>query len=194
MVEGAAADDGVFRGHENGRDDLPPGQSLAAFSRIGNFWRKDGAATPAAVMTYAEVLFLQAEAAARGWISGDPADMYMDAIEANMEMYGSCGTCPSGSEISDYLAQPAIAYTGMDDIHLQKWIALWMNGHEVYSNWRRVDSPALVAGADLIISRIPIRFSYPDSEQSLNSSNLDAAIARQGGGLDLVTPVWWDVN
>ena len=69
-----------------------------------------------------------------------------------------------------------------------------MNGHEVYSNWRRVDSPALVAGADLIISRIPIRFSYPDSEQSLNSSNLDAAIARQGGGLDLVTPVWWDVN
>ncbi len=189
-----ATQDGVFRGHENGSDDLPPGQSLGFFSRIGNFWRADGASTPSAVMTYAEVLFLQAEAAARGWISGDPATMYMDAIEANMNMYDPYGAGPTDSEISAYLAQPEIAYTGMDDIHLQKWIALWMNGHEAFSNWRRVDSPLLVAGPDLLISRIPIRFSYPDSEQSLNSSNLDAAMARQGGGLDLITPVWWDVN
>ena len=82
----------------------------------------------------------------------------------------------------------------MDDIHLQKWIALWMNGPEVFANWRRVDSPTLVPGPDMLISRIPIRFSYPDSEQTLNNANLNAAISRQGGGLDLVTPVWWDVN
>ena len=189
-----AADDGVFRGHQNGTDDLPPGQSLAFFSRIGNFWRADGAATPSTLITYAEVLFLQAEAAARGWISGDPAEMYMDAIEANMNMYDAYGVGPTDDEISDYLAQPAIAYTGMADIHLQKWLALFMNGQEAFSNWRRTDSPALVAGPDLLVSRIPIRFTYPDSEQSLNSSNLDAAIARQGGGLDVVTPVWWDVN
>ncbi len=189
-----ASVDGEYRGHGNGRDDLPPGQSLAFFSRIGDFWRADGAATPSALMTYSEVLFLQAEAAARGWISGDPADYYMDAIEANMNMYDAYGVGPTDAEITAYLAQPAIAYTGMDDIHLQKWIALWMNGQEAYSNWRRVDSPTLVAGPDLIISRIPIRFSYPDSEQSLNSANMNAAISRQGGGLDLVTPVWWDVN
>ena len=65
-----ATRDGEYRGHGNGRDDLPPGQSLAFFSRIGNFWRADGAATPSPLMTYAEVLFLQAEAAARGWIAG----------------------------------------------------------------------------------------------------------------------------
>jgi hypothetical protein len=36
---------------------------------------------------------------------------------------------------------------------------------------------------------------YPDTEQALNSVNLNAAVARQGGGInDLVTPVWWDVG
>ncbi len=189
-----AAQDDVYRGHENGSDDLPPGQSLAFFSRIGDFWREDGAATPSPIMTYAEVLFLQAEAAARGWISGDPATFYMDAIEANMNMYDAYGAGPTDAEIAAYVAQPEIAYTGMDDIHLQKWIALWMNGSEAFSNWRRTDSPTLIAGPDLIVSRIPIRFSYPDSEQSLNNANMTAAISRQGGGLDLVTPVWWDVN
>ena len=187
--------DGQYRGHENGSEHLPPGRSLSFFSRIGEFWRGDAsAATPSAVMTYAEVLFLQAEAAARGWISGNPAELYVEAIEANMRMYSLYVEGPSSAEISAYLAQPEVAYGGLSSIHLQKWIALWMNGQEAYSNWRRVDSPTLMAGPDLMTSRIPIRFSYPDSEQSLNSSNLDAAVARQGGGLDLVTPVWWDMN
>ena len=194
-AERAARDD-EYRGHANGTDDLPFGQSLSSFSRIGNFWREDGAATPSAVMTYAEVLFLQAEAAARGWISGDPARLYIDAIEANMKMYDAYKPAnnPSNAEIEAYLAQPEIAYRGIDDIHLQKWIALWMNGMEAWSNWRRTDSPTLVPGPDLQISRIPIRFSYPDSEQSLNNANLQAAVSRQGGGLELTTPVWWDVR
>ena len=191
-----ATRDGEYRGHRNGSRDLPVGRSLAWFSRIGDFWRADGAATPSAVMTYAEVLFLQAEAAARGWISGAPAELYMEAIEASMNLYDAYGPAhnPSDADIAAYLAQPEIAYTGMDDIHLQKWIALWMNGMEAWSNWRRTDAPALEPGPDLLISRIPIRFSYPDSEQSLNSANLEAAISRQGGGLELTTPVWWDVN
>ena len=187
--------DGAYRGHENGSEHLPAGQSLSFFSRIGGFWRgANAAATPSAIMTYSEVLFLQAEAAAIGWISGDPVALYMEAIEANMEMYRTYGAGPSSAEVEAYLAQPSVAYNGLESIHLQKWIALWMNGQEAYSNWRRVDSPTLLPGSDLLVSRIPVRFSYPDSEQSLNRSNLDAALARQGGGLDLVTPVWWDVN
>jgi hypothetical protein len=49
-------------------------------------------------------------------------------------------------------------------------------------------------GPDLELSRIPVRFSYPSLEQSLNSANLNEAVTRQGGGLGLVTPVWWQVN
>ncbi len=187
-----ASHDGEYRGHQNGREDLPEGQSLAWFSRINDFWRANGAATPSAVMTHAEVLFLQAEAAAKGWISGDPAALYEAGIRANMELYAPYGHAPSADAIDAYMAQDEVAYEGLEDIYLQKWIALWMNGSEAYAEWRRTGTPDLAMGPDLVLDRIPVRFMYPDSEQSLNASNLQAAVSRQGGGLDLVTPVWWD--
>lgn len=190
-----AAHDGAFRGHQNGRDDLPEGQSLAWFSRINDFWRADGANTPAMLMTYAEVLFLQAEAAQRGWIAADAEALYEEAITASMELYAPWGHAPNAGEVTAYLAQPAVQYsaaTGLEQIALQKWIALWMNGSEAWAEWRRTGMPDLAMGPDLALSRIPVRLMYPDSEQSLNSGSLSAALSRQGGGLDLVTPVWWD--
>ena len=192
-----ATEDDVFRGHQNGRIDLPVGQSLAWFSRIGNFWRADGQTTPTAIMTYSEVLFLQAEAAAMGWIAGDPAALYTAAIQANMDQYDAQGVGPSDAEIATYLAQPAVAYTGMDDLYLQKWIALYMNGAEAWAHVRRTGVPALLPGADFTLSRLPVRFSYPDSEESLNNANLAAASTRQGCSTIkcfLVERVWWDVN
>ena len=189
-----AASDGEYRGHENGRDDLPPGVSFADISRIGNFWRADGAASPTAVMTYSEVLFLQAEAAARGWIAGDAATLYMEAIEANMNQYDAWGVGPSDTEIADYLAQAEIAYTGLDDIHLQKWISLYMNGSEAWANVRRTGVPERPIGADLAwLGKIPARFSYSPDEQSLNNDNLQAALSAQGmSSPDITTEVWWD--
>ena len=188
-----AASDGEYRGHHNGMQTIPVGTSLDDFSRIGDFWRFDGAATPTMIMSYAEVLFLQAEAAWRGWTAGAPATLYSEAIRASMNPYP---VGPSDTEIDDYLAQPVVAYDGtLEQILLQKWIALWMNGPEAWSDNRRTDLPALVPGPDLILSRIPVRLMYPDTEQSLNLANLNAALAQQGmTSIDLVTPVWWDVN
>jgi hypothetical protein len=192
-----ASHDGVYRGHQNGRDDLPEGQSLAWFSRISDFWRADGSATPTMVMTYAEVLFLEAEAAERNWIGASADQLYQDGIVANMELYDDWGHAPSSAEITAYLAQPEVQYssaTGLEQIALQKWIALWMNGSEAWAEWRRTGIPDLQMGPDVIISRIPVRFSYPDSELSLNEANVTAAIDRQGGGRNLTTPVWWDAD
>ncbi len=192
-----AAEDGEYRGLGNGIE-TPP-LSLAWYSRIGNFWRADGAATPTAIMTYSEVLFLEAEAARRGWISADPAELYEAGIRANMHEYDawSPANAPSQADIDAYLSNPDVMYnaaTGMKQIQLQEWIGLYMNGSEAWANWRRTGVPDLAMGPDLALSRIPVRFIYPDLEQSLNKSNLDAAVSRQGGGLDLVTPVWWDAN
>ncbi len=189
-----AASDGQYRGHQNGRISLPAGQSLSDISRIGDFWRADGAATPATLMSYGEVLFLEAEAAARGWISGSADALYTQAIEASMKTWREYGVGPTDAQITAYLAQPSVAFGGINSIHLQKWIALWMHGPEAWAHIRRVDVPHLAMGPDLQVSRIPVRLPYPDTEQSLNKTNLDAAIARQSGGLDLITPVWWDKN
>jgi hypothetical protein len=192
-----AQEDGVYRGLQNNVANPP--LSLAWYSRIGNFWRRDGADTPSPLMTYAEVLFLSAEAAQRGWIPGDPADLYEQAIRANMQQWDSFSpaNAPTDAEIDAYLASPRVAYSaasGLRQIHLQLWISLYMNGSEAWAHWRRTGVPDLTPGPDLALSRIPVRFSYADIEQSLNAASLDAAIQRQGGGLDLVTPVWWQGN
>ncbi len=185
-----AAQDGEYRGLQNG--DITPEHSLAWYSRIGDYWRADGDDTPTALMTYSEVLFLQAEAAARGWISGDPATLYAAGIRANMTQWSGTNS-PTTAEIDAYLAQPALTYSGIADIQLQNWIGLFMNGAEAWSHVRRTGVPALTPGPDLILSRIPVRFTYPTLEQSLNLENYTAAVSRQGAD-ELTTTVWWQVN
>jgi hypothetical protein len=186
-----AAEDGEYRGLQNG--DISPELSLAWYSRIGDYWRANGAATPTALMTYGEVLLLQAEAAARGW-GGDAAALYAAGIRANMERY-SYSTAPTAAEIDAYLAQPEInaANPSIEDIQLQQWIGLFMNGAEAWSHVRRTGVPDLQPGPDLTLSRIPTRFVYPPLEQSLNLDAYNAAVSRQGGN-ELTTLVWWDVS
>jgi hypothetical protein len=191
-----ADSDGAYRGHYNNYEDPP--EALNHYSRISSFWRGPGAAaTPSVIMSYAEVLLLQAEAAQRGWIAGSAATLYQDGIRASMNLYDAYGNpanSPTDAEITAYLLNPRIVYnpaTGLRQIHLQQWIALYLHGQEAWSHWRRTGIPELTAGPDLTVARIPVRLSYPGAEQSFNLANLMEAVGRQGGGQDLVTPMWW---
>jgi len=47
-------------------------------------------------------------------------------------------------------------------------------------------------GPDAIIDIVPRRFEYSNTEYSVNASQVEAAVARQGSD-DLTTPMWWDV-
>lgn len=181
-------DFGEYLGTQNGDLWDPP---LPQVSRIGTYF--SSAATPAVIMSYSEVLFLQAEAAERGWAAGNPGDLYAQAITANMAQIGL-----SDAEITAYLAQPEIQYQGaqegLDQIWLQKWISLFGNGPEAYAEWRRTGIPVLQAGPDALNDGlIPVRLPYPDREHSLNREAVEAAIARQGGAT-LNSKVWWDVR
>ena len=102
------------------------------------------------------------------------------------------------ADIDAYLAQPAITYQGgtdgLEQIWLQKWIALYGNGPEAYAEWRRTATPVLLIGPDAENGRnIPLRLFYPASEHLLNRQAVETAEARQGGAL-LSSPVWWDVS
>ncbi len=178
---------GTYAGAPNGYDDVPFRHD--SVSRIGAPFTS--ATTPAVIMSYAEVLFLEAEAAERGWISEDAGELYAAAITANMEWNG----VPQG-DIDAYLGQADVAYKGGADglrqIALQKWIALYGNGPEAYTEWRRTGYPELHAGPDALNGGvIPVRLPYPSVEQALNGANLSAAISNQGGA-SLNDPVWWD--
>jgi hypothetical protein len=176
---------GTYVGMKNGSLTQP---ALTAVSKIGAFY--SSANSPAFVMTYAEVLFLQAEAAERGWTTGNAAALYTAGIRASMQMVGV-----TGAAIDAYLAQPRVQYqggaAGLTQIRLQKWIALYGNGVEAWAEWRRTGQPALTAGPDAQNGgRIPVRLPYPQNEVQLNRANFEAAIARQGGAT-LNDPVWW---
>jgi hypothetical protein len=177
----------TYAGAPNGYDNPPyPRDSI---SRIGEPFAS--ATTPAVIMSYAEVLFLEAEAAERGWISADAGELYNQAITANMQWNGI-----AQGDIDAYLAQTEVAYAGGADglrqIALQKWIALYGNGPEAYTEWRRTGYPELHAGPDAVNGGvIPVRLPYPSVEQALNGANLSQAVSNQGGA-SLNDPLWWD--
>lgn len=172
------------------------------------------ATSPSLIMTYAEVLFIQAEAAARGWTSGDAAALYEQAVTASMEFWNAQSMATnydaiydvSGftanfdveitpEEISAYLQQPGIAYdpnNAMQQIAEQKWVALYMQGLEAWSEWRRTGYPELTPAPAAFDGRaIPLRRAYDQIEFDLNQTNYEAAISRQGPNT-MSTALWWD--
>jgi hypothetical protein len=147
---------------------------------------------PAVIISYAEVLFDRAEAAARGFTAEDAADLYKQAIAASLKQYGI-----ADAAVNTYLASPAVQYDPSNykkSIGDQKWIALFGQGLEAFAEWRRLDYPQLQpAVAGTLGGKIPVRFIYPGTEQSLNGASYNAAVASQGADA-LTTKLWFDVN
>jgi len=173
------------------------GLSADSASRLGFTKTSDVGAVftatqaPAFVFTYAEQLFILAEAAQRNLISGNAADLYAQAIRASFKQYGI-----TGAQVDTYLAQPAVAYNASNykkSIGEQKWLALFSEGLEAFAEWRRLDYPQLTPAYNGILGgKMPLRLTYPSSEQALNGTNYKAAVARQGTDV-LTTRVWFDM-
>jgi hypothetical protein len=160
-------------------------------SKIGAYFTRSDA--PAIIISYAEVLFNRAEAAARGFTDENAAELYTKAITASFNQFG----ITDQAAIDTYLSQPAVQYDASNfrkSIGEQKWIALFGQGPEAFAEWRRLDYPQLQAAtAGALNGKIPVRFVYPTSEQSLNRKNYQEAVARQGQDV-LTTKVWFDVQ
>ena len=184
---------GLYRGIPNGLTNVNVAKlgPLCSSSKVGDAFT--AAEAPGVLMTYAEVLFFKAEAIARGFVTGDAKAEYENGIRASMNQHGF-----TGAAVDEYIAQPSVAYNaanfGKQSIGEQKWIALFGQGVEAWSEWRRLDSPQLRVAANpagAAAGKIPVRFRYPANEQSTNAANRAAAVARQGADL-LTTKVWWD--
>lgn len=198
-AEPAKSDKG-YRGMPAGR---APGHTidLSTISRLSDRWRgrPDG---DAKLISYSEVLFLQAEAALRGWIPGGAAEaerLYVAGIKASMQYYGIADNVATA-----YLAaHPEWAFnapgsTPARQIAIQKWIALFGIGDEGWAEWRRTGWPELKPGPDNRNGdRIPRRYPYSDTQLNQNPENLKAALQLQGmtkGHVDINTRLWWDVK
>lgn len=149
------------------------------------------ATAPAVIYSYAEVLFNLAEAIERGYINGNANDFYEKAIKASFAQFG----ITDSNIITTYLTQPSVQYNKVNwkkSIGEQKWIALFGQGPDAFTEWRRLDFPQLTAGpANVLNDNIPVRLFYPDTEQSLNKKNRETAVERLGGDL-LTSKLWFD--
>jgi len=145
----------------------------------------------AQLMLYSEVQFALAEATERGFITGNAQTFYENGIRAHFEYYNA--------EIpGDYFTREVIELNGSMDENLekiltQKWLSLFMVGHEAWFNIRRTGIPELSPGIDNFNSdRYPSRYLYPESEQAANRENYEQAVSRLGGD-NINIKSWWEM-
>jgi hypothetical protein len=72
-------------------------------SKVNDRFYKDPTNEPSSVLSYSELEFILAEAAARGWISGSAKTHYDNAIKASFSFYQT------------YVKNPGQYFTGFDE-------------------------------------------------------------------------------
>ena len=152
------------------------------------------------LMTYSEVAFLLAEAAAKGWITDDVEPHYQSGVEASLNYYEVDYSTFGWNDFNDFYTNSGVAYNAVTDIWEQKWLALYFTGLEPYFEVRRwyFESgmdwngiPFLTPPCEnLNNDNLPMKFLYPGEEQSLNAENYQAAIQRLGGSNDFNSTIW----
>lgn len=159
------------------------------------------------VMNCAEVDFIIAEAAAKGWVTKSPQTYYYkgiaDAINYWLPNIMTGGaTDPAVIAYADAadiewnnalpLQSPsASTMSKMLLIHQQKYYALFLVDFQQWFEYRRTAYPILPMGLGLLNNRVmPARLFYPVVTQSANPANYKNAVASQGPDV-ISTQVWW---
>ncbi len=174
-------DAGIYRGKPAGIINVPNSEyNYNNVSAIGLLYLDPTA--PGFCMSNPELLFLMAEAAQKGYISGSASTYYEAGITASFE----------ANQVSDggYIAANSLGGNALEQIGTQKWLALYGQGIEAWTEWRRVGYPALTPAIEGELDHVPTRVSYPTIEASVNSESYEAAVAAQGPD-NLSTPLWW---
>jgi hypothetical protein len=133
---------------------------------------------PSNLLSYAEVQFTLAEAAARGWITSDAKVHYENGVRASFSFFNTTGA-------DAYLTESEVAFnttTAIRQIVTQKYINFFMNGGwEAFYNHLRTGFPAFSVNGGGVLNnqQVPKRWMYPQDELLYNQANVEAAIQRQ---------------
>ena len=145
------------------------------------------------MITYAEEEFIKAELALKGYNTGKTSKVhYENGITASMVQWGA--TLPA-----NYLNQTGVVYNAtasadaqLQQIMLQKYYAFFFVDYQSWFEKRRTGYPVLPRGTGIPAENIfPSRVAYPTYLQSLNSTNLKAAVTSMGGDASTIK-VWWE--
>lgn len=177
--------------------------------------------TPYVWMTAAEVYFLRAEGALKGWnMNGNAEDLYNAGIRASFQQHGVKGvesylastktpakypgfrgspSAPAPSNITVAWSEDS-EVEQLEQIITQKWIAMYPLGQEAWTEFRRTGYPKLYEivnneSGGVISSSMQIRrVPFPNSEYQGNKEEVEKAITLLGGPDNGATRLWWDVE
>lgn len=174
-------------------------------------------------MNAAEVAFLRAEGALRGWNMGGTAqDFYEEGIRLSFAQWQAGGVDnylvdesrrpagiqdPDATLAADPVSTITIKWNETDEFETklerlitQKWIAMYPLGQEAWSEQRRTGYPkffpVLVNSGDdsNLTTRLASRIPFPPDEQNNNAQNYAEAVRLLGGNDNYSTKLWWDQN
>ena len=150
-----------------------------------------GPTAPVILISGAESLFLQAEAALYGWAgAATPKSLYEQGIAASFDRLGVTlpATFLASADID--LDNATTTEAKLDRIITQKWVSMsGSQGIEAWSELRRTNYPSFIMpsiSSVLAPGLIANRFLYPDVESSRNPNTPAVAPVQ--------TPVWWDTK
>lgn len=175
-------------------------------------------------MNAAEVYFLRAEGALRGWnMGGDAESLYKAGIAASFDQLATGGaaeyTANNVNTAKDYVDPVAPFNSGLavnkvtvawdntasnevklQKIITQKWIANFPDGQEAWSDHRRTGYPKLLPilnnqSAGVVTTQFGVRrINFVQSERDGNPEGVKTGVAKLGGPDNGGTRTWWDVN
>ena len=214
---------GQFKGIRNGID-------IDAKTRYQDYSALVDLPSKLQLMTAAEAWFLKAEAAARGWTgAGSAKDNYESGISTSFSQYGldaSTYINDAGSTPAPYI-DPKSVTPGQNDVKsgdlnlstitikwndadvfekkleriiTQKWISMFPDGQEAWSEFRRTGYPKLFPvvinnSAGKISTAVFIRrINIPPDEYLTNPKGVERAIRTLKGPDNGGTRLWWDIQ
>ena len=175
------------------------------------------------LMTAAEVWFLRAEAALRGWTTEDPGICYEQGIRCSFSQWqvpdvetylqSDCRAAdfedaftPGNNIKARCLVTPRWDDAASDEMKLeriitQKWLAVFPEGCEAWAEQRRTGYPRLFPvrynnsrNGCVDTEKMIRRLNYPSSILDNDNGQYEMLVDALGGPDHAGTPLWWDTG
>lgn len=159
------------------------------------------------LMTYAEVQFILSE------YKGFSAEEYKTGVRASLDYWGSLRGDAMDAQAADAYVEAVSKKVDAEAVALQKYIDLFMNGTEGWTEYRRTGYPTQLLKPNEIscvsADGNPVKFStlsetkgdiiarvkYPTIESTLNGENFNNAVSKlQDGSNNYYSKMYWDVR
>jgi hypothetical protein len=199
------------------------GINIAAKSDYVGFSKLVDFSNSIQLMTCSEVYFLRSEGALRGWIMGGSAqELYNMGIIKSFEQYGLDGNAymnDNTSKPADYadpfnnennraaVSDITIQWNDGDEFErklerviTQKWIAMYPDGQEAWSEFRRTGYPKLFpvsvnnSGGTISTEEFIKRVNFVSAEYETNPDGVASGVSCLSGPDNGGTNLWWDID